>query len=151
MTNQDMQCLIVEDDRGTQKVLQKLLADVCSDITVCSNGAEGIFHLCRSEKPTLILLDLLMPQVSGEHFLEVMESLDARGFLKFKAKCIIVSSVTDYAHLKRLTQFHCVGGALAKPIDPTLLMDQIELVKSQLLGADIVVSDETSGSKSEVH
>src|SRR3989344_7623055 len=65
--------LIIEDDPLMLRMYQKIFKFEGFDVAVAGNGEEGIF-ITRKEKPTLILLDIMMPKVNG---LEVLEKLKA--------------------------------------------------------------------------
>lgn len=63
--------LIVEDDVDIQEIYQRMITDTFDQIEVerCENGATGL-DAVRRRKPDLILLDLLMPVMNGEAFLQ---------------------------------------------------------------------------------
>ena len=65
--------LIIEDDPLMLRMYQKIFKFEGFEVAVAANGEEGIF-ITRKEKPTLILLDIMMPKVNG---LEVLEKLKA--------------------------------------------------------------------------
>ena len=57
--------LVVEDDLVIQENLAALLADEGYEVVCASNGQEALELLSRSGMPRLILLDLMMPVMSG--------------------------------------------------------------------------------------
>ena len=63
--------LIVEDDTDIQEIYRRMIADTYEGIEVKQrfNGEEGLKAVCE-HKPDLILLDLLMPVMDGEVFLQ---------------------------------------------------------------------------------
>jgi diguanylate cyclase len=69
--------LVVDDDDEAREVVQEVLeCEGFSTIGVC-NGAEAIAVLERSSRPSLILLDLVMPVMSGWQLLNAL-SIDQR-------------------------------------------------------------------------
>ena len=56
--------LIVDDDTSIVQVLQHLLVRQGHDIRVAYNGKEGLAK-ARQEKPDLIILDIMMPELDG--------------------------------------------------------------------------------------
>jgi signal transduction histidine kinase/CheY-like chemotaxis protein len=63
--------LVVDDDRHLVRLLARMLmaSDPALRVLEASGALEGL-ELARSQRPDLILLDLLMPEVSGFDFLE---------------------------------------------------------------------------------
>jgi CheY-like chemotaxis protein len=63
--------LIVDDDVDIREVLAETLAEVGYGITTACNGREALAALRRMNlRPTVILLDLMMPIMDGYGFLQ---------------------------------------------------------------------------------
>ncbi len=62
--------LIVEDDEALLKILQLLLEN-SYDLILAMNGKQGL-ELATSQRPDLILMDVMMPEIDG---LEVLQRL----------------------------------------------------------------------------
>ncbi|MBE0696718.1 MAG: response regulator [Anaerolineaceae bacterium] len=56
--------LVIDDDAGMTDMLSMLLASASPEIIVANSGKAGI-ELARKHKPNIILLDLMMPEMSG--------------------------------------------------------------------------------------
>ena len=68
--------LLVEDDPDVRDSLQDILEDEGFDVVPASNGKQAIDFLTMNEPAgaALVILDLLMPMVSGWEVLERMSS-----------------------------------------------------------------------------
>lgn len=65
--------LIVEDDPLMQRMYQKIFTFEKYDVQTASNGEEGLEKV-RSIKPTIVLLDVMMPKMNG---IQVLEKIKA--------------------------------------------------------------------------
>jgi CheY-like chemotaxis protein len=65
--------LIVDDDPANRNWLRRALKPVGFEVLIASGGGEAI-RLARSRHPAMVLLDLLMPDISG---FDVIEALHA--------------------------------------------------------------------------
>lgn len=74
----EIRVLVVDDEPGNIKVIQALLEPEGFKVLTASGGREGI-DVARAQLPHLILLDLMMPHVSG---FDVVEALRAEGATK---------------------------------------------------------------------
>ena len=60
--------LIVEDDTDINNLLKKILKDAGYEIEQAFSGTEAMFYFDKSV-PDLLLLDLMLPGMSGEELL----------------------------------------------------------------------------------
>ena len=68
--------LVIDDSRVIQKTVKSMLPPGNFDVVEAKDGEEG-FNKIRSEKPSLIMLDFLLPKKSGwEVFQEIQASAD---------------------------------------------------------------------------
>ncbi|GAB4573664.1 MAG: hypothetical protein Kow0077_16760 [Anaerolineae bacterium] len=56
--------LLVEDDKLSRQLLKDLLATQGYEVREANDGMEALQH-AQAEKPALILMDVMMPRVSG--------------------------------------------------------------------------------------
>jgi CheY-like chemotaxis protein len=61
--------LVVEDDTDLRDCVCEELQDAGYDVSTAGNGREGLAQLERGDRPCLILLDLMMPVMTGYEFL----------------------------------------------------------------------------------
>jgi CheY-like chemotaxis protein len=81
--------LIVEDDPLMSRMYQKIFKFEGYEVDFASDGEEGIEKI-RSGKPTLVLLDIMMPKMNG---LQVLEKIK----LDPETKSIPVVMLTNLA------------------------------------------------------
>ncbi len=59
--------LVVDDNRSVQRLVSEYLTENAFRVVNASNGREALF-VARHEKPDLILLDIMMPEMDGYDF-----------------------------------------------------------------------------------
>jgi DNA-binding response OmpR family regulator len=82
--------LLIEDDQYVQRMYQRMFGHQDVELIFASNGNEGLEH-AQKLKPHIILLDILLPGLSG---LEVLERLKAEGETK-TIPVLILSNLAD--------------------------------------------------------
>jgi CheY-like chemotaxis protein len=88
--------LVVEDDPDIAESLCDVLRSEGYDVVTASNGKEGLDRLEEMGRPCLILLDLMMPVMSGGEFLAVLRQTDAsQGFVD---KPISIDALLEATH-----------------------------------------------------
>jgi len=83
--------LVVEDDFATLRLVEHLLKREKLDVVLAKDGREGLKK--AQEKPDLIILDIMLPEMSG---LEIVEKLKNNKDLK-KIPIMILSSLGEEA------------------------------------------------------
>ena len=82
--------IVADDDRMFQKVAETTLRRQGYDVTTASDGEEAL-QLIRSERPDMIVLDLIMPKLQGFDVLTILKQ-DA---LTSAIPVIVLSSLTQ--------------------------------------------------------
>jgi CheY-like chemotaxis protein len=107
--------LIVEDDHDTRVALRRCLEDEDFFIVTATNGANALEQLSHMTAPLFILLDINMPMMSGDQFLQVIQEDP-----KLKSIPVIQMSASKTPRLMGTTS------ALAKPLKLETLLEAIE-------------------------
>lgn len=127
--------LVIDDSDDSRWLMRTALEDIGCEVLVAANGEEG-FWIAHREKPDLITLDLMMPQMDGW---EVLASLKRDSSLA-AIPVVVVSAVADEHRGALLGAME----ALSKPVT----RQQLETVLSRLLlpskASILVVDDEES-------
>lgn len=83
-----MKVLIADDDRLIRTILSDLLGELGHEVVAAENGLEAV-ALCKRESPALVVLDLLMPRLSG---LDALRAMREDGFA---APAILLTAISD--------------------------------------------------------
>jgi CheY-like chemotaxis protein len=84
--------LVVEDDTDLRETIAELLRYKGFRVHEASNGREALTKLAQlSEQPVLILLDLMMPEMTGWELIDELK----RGGRHDSASIFIVSAAAD--------------------------------------------------------
>jgi DNA-binding response OmpR family regulator len=67
--------LIVDDEEDVLKVLEKRLTDEGCEVITAKNGIEGVAK-AKKELPSLIILDIVMPQMNGWEVAQLLKGED---------------------------------------------------------------------------
>lgn len=125
-----MRMLVVEDDFGSRRMMQKLLAGY-GDVDVVVDGEEAIqaFRLAWDEyKPyAVVFMDIMMPRMDGHEALKRIRALEREMGVKpaDEAKIIMTTVLEDP---RNVIEAYYEGGAtsyLVKPIDREKLRDEL--------------------------
>ena len=90
VTDQQINILIVDDEKAVADVLKDFISDEGRSIDVCHDGLEGINHI-QNNLYDLIIVDLMMPKVGG---------LDVLKYAKKANPDVLVIIITGYASLE---------------------------------------------------
>ena len=108
--------LIVEDDTDVREMMDLLLTSIGYRTATAANGAIALDRI-RQERPCMVLLDLMMPVMTGWEFRE--RQLADPTLASIPVLCM--SAVYQPEEVKTKLQVQC----LAKPLDFGLLIDEI--------------------------
>ena len=123
---QNAKILLVDDDPDILEAMSAVLLRHDYIVTTARDGQEGLSKL-RSEKPDLMILDLMMPRMDG--FAVCEELLDPRWAKYSNIPIIILTSVKEDAGRRRYElgtglQLR-VNDYVEKPIDPRTLLTRV--------------------------
>ena len=70
----DRTVLIVEDEADIRDSLREVLEDEGYRVAVAANGKEGLEQLARLARPCAVVLDIIMPVMSGSELYRAMQA-----------------------------------------------------------------------------
>jgi CheY-like chemotaxis protein len=112
--------LITDDDPGIRGLLQTMTLLTGCTVETAANGFEAIEKL-RSKSFDLLLLDLMMPMMSGYDVVDQMKKMEAR-----PAVIVLTAMHADAPSLERLDG-RVVSSILRKPFDVEAASDFIRV------------------------
>lgn len=65
--------MVVEDTEDIRELVAEMLSEAGYDVLEAENGKDALALLQTVKEPCLVLLDLMMPVMSGPEFLETLE------------------------------------------------------------------------------
>jgi CheY-like chemotaxis protein len=95
--------LVVDDDQAIREVIAEVLRDEGYEVRCAENGAQALREIHCEQPPDLVLLDLMMPVMSGWEVLEELQSNGTHSHIPI----VVVSAMTAPGAHEHL----------AKPID----------------------------------
>lgn len=111
---------IVDDEPINIKVVRKYLSGAGYQNTVTTTESPAAMALLRQERPDVLLLDVMMPEVNGIQILEQVRADDQLRYLPV----LILTASTDAQ-----TKLTCLNAGandfLAKPVDPNDLLPRL--------------------------
>ncbi|MCP3139916.1 response regulator [Pyxidicoccus xibeiensis] len=107
--------LVVEDDQDIREAVAELLELEGYTVHSASNGQEGLSVLATLRQPCLILLDLMMPVLTGYEFLERLRVTGTQSLVP--VLIMTASHVTEPPT--------GAAGLLRKPVEMTQLLAAI--------------------------
>ena len=111
--------LVVDDDDAIRTLIARVLLRAKYDVEQAGNGYEALAKL-RTRRFQTVVLDLMMPMMSGFELVEYLGSHDDAG-----APCVVIVSAAGERDLKTINS-PLVRSVLRKPFDLPELLEAVE-------------------------
>jgi two-component system, response regulator PdtaR len=99
--------LIADDDRTVRALLAGMLLEMGHVVVEAENGAEAV-ELCSRERPDVVILDFLMPKLSG---IDALKAMRSRGHTM---PALLLTAISD-SSLRAVEGFEAPDAILGKP------------------------------------
>ena len=116
--------LVVDDEEDILSVLRFRLEANNYEVLVASDGQEGL-NKARSEKPDLMILDLMLPKIDGYKVCRMLKFDEA-----YKTIPIIIFTARAQKQDEELGMEMGADAYISKPFEPEILLGKIK----ELLG-----------------
>lgn len=110
--------LIIEDDPRMQKVLRKIFVEEHYAAIVTGDGQTGL-DLFRSERPLSVVLDLILPHISGRELCQTFKKLAS------EIPIVVLSAITEVADKVLLLELGA-DDYVTKPFSPRELTARVQ-------------------------
>lgn len=117
--------MLVEDDKQLSKMYAKKFSEESWDVTICHDGSESL-QVAKAIKFDAIVLDLMLPGISGVDVLEILRS-DVK---TVKIPIIIYTNFGDSYNREKCLTYGADEFLLKVDATPTSLCDTVAKVVS---------------------
>jgi len=110
--------LVIEDDPRMQKVLRRIFVGEHYGVSVASDGQAGL-ELFRSERPLAVVLDLILPKISGRELCPVFKELSS------ETPVVVLSAISEIVDKVLLLELGA-DDYVTKPFSPRELIARVQ-------------------------
>jgi DNA-binding response OmpR family regulator len=118
--NSNLKVLIVEDDENLRKFMKLIIENKYNFPILEASDGKSAMEILSKEIPFLILLDLMLPEISG---IQLLEEIRKKDEIK-NVPVIVCTSVSDRNVVIDLVRLG-ITEYLLKPITPAQLVNKI--------------------------
>lgn len=130
-TLEDCHVLIVDDQASSRLILESLLEDMVRCTT--ADSASKAIALCRAQRPDLVLMDVVMPDMSGHDACRLLADIAETSHIPV---IFVTGSATDDDQEKCWE----AGGVdfVEKPVNPTTLRNRVKSHLNHKMKTDLL-------------
>ena len=110
--------LVIEDDPRMQKVLRRIFSDEHYSVVIAGDGQTGL-DLFRSEHPIAVVLDLILPRISGRELCQTFKNLSN------ETPIIVLSAISEVVDKVLLLELGA-DDYVTKPFSPRELTARVQ-------------------------
>ncbi len=116
-TPSDTKILVVDDEVVNRVLLEEFIKSFNKDVQITSvdSAAEAIFYYL-TEDFDLVFLDIMMPDVDGNHFISIVEKNRAKHNIIGEPNIVVQTAVQSMEELLNIVRQDCVLEVIRKPI-----------------------------------
>lgn len=119
-----MRILLVDDDMFLRDMYATKFAECSHEIVTAENAAEALRVLEQDKKFDVVLMDMIMPGMSGTEFLESTKSL----LTKAKIKAIMLSNQGQDEDIAEAKAAGAVGYLIKAHMIPSEVVKEVETI-----------------------
>jgi len=115
-------CIAIDDEELHRAIIEKIVCMMGFKVYMAKNGNDGL-ALCDKYKPDLIVLDWMMPHMSGLKFIEEANNRNWRE----SCKAILCTARGEWESEEEASNYD-ISAVLIKPFCPSELVNKINEV-----------------------
>jgi CheY-like chemotaxis protein len=117
--------LIVDDDMDIIDLVKNRLRKNDYEVISCSEGERG-FKTALEQRPDLIIMDIMMPNMSGAEVVKLLKSNDITRYIPILFFTVLASNVPSDTGLDEINVNGQLYPAVAKPFEPIKLLSAVK-------------------------
>jgi len=125
MGNKKAKILVVDDEPDMVKMLTMSLENASYEVVDAYNGKEGLKKV-RKEKPDVIVLDLMMPEMDGFEMCKLIKNDPELENIPVIVLTAIGQQFSHTRYAKNMGLELESEDFITKPVDPNMLIERIE-------------------------
>jgi CheY-like chemotaxis protein len=129
--------LIVDDDVDIIDLVENRLKKNNYDVIFANNGSDGIKKAVE-QKPDLIIMDILMPQMTGGEAVKILKSFEGTQNIPilFFTAMTLNSNLSQGSDIDQVNVDGIFYPAISKPFEPDKLLSTIKSLLNKKAGTD---------------
>ncbi len=112
---------VIDDDNLTLTIVKDILEDAGFEVFTAQSGLEAKKYIFGEPKPDLILIDVMMPTLTGDKITAVIK--EGRGSREIP---VILISTKGEDELEKLARSSGADGFITKPLERDVLLSALE-------------------------
>jgi len=113
--------LVVDDSELVLAMAKEFLEQGGFTVVTAENGIEANRHIYATDKPDLIILDVMLPMLEGNKKAKMLKEKEDTKHIP-----ILLLSSKEESELQRLTAEAGAEGYIRKPFTPELIVSRVE-------------------------
>lgn len=124
-----LRILVIDDDETVTLLLQAILESAGYEVCIAGNAFQGNRNVWGDAKPDLIILDVMMPFLSGVAVAEIFKGNESTSAIP-----ILYASGKPESELQELVKETGTNGYLTKPFGPAKVLQAVRAVLGEAAG-----------------
>lgn len=119
-----MKVLIIDDEKGILSMYEEYLKGAGIEV-ITSSGGEGGLELAKTQKPDVILLDIIMPKMNGLDVLQTLKKLPETQSIPV----FLLTNLPEECSGEKAKSIGAAGYLVKAEYEPKMVVDVIKNAK----------------------